>query len=610
MSTPPRLAGFSAVAACLLAMVLLPAMVSARPPQGPAPITPAQPTGSSASTARSGVTTADAFDLARTAPEAVANGTTTASCTGWRSTFTPPRTIRVLRTKGPATGTVEQVDFHTYVLTVLGAEWQSFYPLEALKAASVSVKQYGWYYTIVYRGGVDSTGACYDVQDNTMDQYYQPELRTPAPIHAAALAVTWSVTLRKYQHKLNTSRFFLTGYRQGVEPLCGTDADGFRLYEHSVFDCAKRLGMTYEQILRRYLDPHLEIVDPGLHDIVGTGNGDVSALVAVDAATFAPRLYREVGPTQLVPPSVGSPSIDRRGLAGFASVDVTGDGFADVITMYATSATSLRLSVAPSDGVAGYGAPTDWWAGDAGRAVGGARLLVGDFNADGRHDAAILLQDAAGPAGPGGVPPARTATLLVMTGKASQSAFNAPVVTWQGALDIASTRAWAADLNGDGRADLLVEQPAGATGVRFLGALSAATGGALGPLVVQVEAPSLSIGHVQAAVGDVNRDGRDDVWLAYPIATGTAVDVLRSSATGTLVRVPFWASTTADKLPYGKLKIESADCNFDGLADLVLFRNGGAAGTDIVTLRTSYTGLKKVATLTDPALDWTAARPY
>ncbi len=199
---------------------------------------------------------ADAAELARTAPQAVENGTTNASCTGWRSTFVPPQTIRVLRTMGPDAGHVEQVDFRTYVLTVFGAEWQSFYPFEALKAASIAVKQYGWYYTIVYRGGVDAGGACYDVQDNTNDQYYQPELRTPTPTHERALALTWGITLRKFKSSTATGRFFLTGYRQGTSNTCGADRDGYRLYEHSVFYCAKTFKMTYVQILHKYLDPN------------------------------------------------------------------------------------------------------------------------------------------------------------------------------------------------------------------------------------------------------------------------------------------------------------------------------------------------------------------
>jgi hypothetical protein len=44
------------------------------------------------------IATQDADELARTARQAVRNGTTDEACTGWRSTMVPPPTIRVLRT--------------------------------------------------------------------------------------------------------------------------------------------------------------------------------------------------------------------------------------------------------------------------------------------------------------------------------------------------------------------------------------------------------------------------------------------------------------------------------------------------------------------------------
>ena len=128
----------------------------------------------------------------------------------------------MLRTKGPLAGHAELVPFYDpdhlstvpdYVTTVLGAEWSSFYPYETLKVGAIAVKQYGWYYTIVYRGGVDDDGQCYDVRDDTNDQYYQPELHTPAAIHLRAIADTWRTSLRKYDWATHKGRFILTGYR-------------------------------------------------------------------------------------------------------------------------------------------------------------------------------------------------------------------------------------------------------------------------------------------------------------------------------------------------------------------------------------------------------------
>src|SRR5450759_155329 len=81
-----------------------------------------------------------------------------AACTGWSSTTTPPPTIRVLR----STGVVQTVDFETYVKVVTPAEWPPAWPIEAMRAGAVAIKQYAWYYTMHYRGGT-GTGGCYDV---------------------------------------------------------------------------------------------------------------------------------------------------------------------------------------------------------------------------------------------------------------------------------------------------------------------------------------------------------------------------------------------------------------------------------------------------------------
>ena len=120
-------------------------------------------------------------------------------------------TIRVLRTHGPNKGNVETVDFRTYVGWVLSTEWTAHYPLEALKVGAIAVKQYAWYYTIVYRGGVDASGNCYDVVDNTNDQYYDPDNKVhprpgPNKFHLQAIAATWNISLRKWSKDTGSSR--------------------------------------------------------------------------------------------------------------------------------------------------------------------------------------------------------------------------------------------------------------------------------------------------------------------------------------------------------------------------------------------------------------------
>lgn len=169
-------------------------------------------------------------------------------CTGWTSTRVPPSTIRVLRTSGPSSGHVQAANFKKYVQIVLAAEWPPNWPAEALKTGAIAVKQYGWYYTMHWRGGT-AHGACYDVVDSSSDQVYQPESRTPSAAALAAIEATWNESATK------NGSFLMTGYRSGASSLhCGVDADGWHLFQHSSVDCANQ-GMTADQILNVYYGP-------------------------------------------------------------------------------------------------------------------------------------------------------------------------------------------------------------------------------------------------------------------------------------------------------------------------------------------------------------------
>jgi hypothetical protein len=132
----------------------------------------------------------------------------------------------------------------------------------------------------------------------------------------------------------------------------------------------------------------------------------------------------------------------------------------------------------------------------------------------------------------------------------------------------------------------------------------------LGPLSPFLTAPDLSFETTLGVIGDINRDGRDDLFLVYGADdTPTRVDVIRPSMKATQ-RVPVYTASSAASLPLSKLKVITADVNFDGLADLVMYRNRAEEGTSLVMLRSDYTKLKTFAALTDATLDWTTARPY
>lgn len=175
------------------------------------------------------------------------------ACTGWSSDSIPPTTIRVLRTTGPAAGTVQVVPFHDYVTVVMAAEWGPSDPAEALKAGAVAVKEYAWYHAMIWRGGTAADGSCYDVVDSSIDQVYSPETETPSASELSAVDATWGISV------LKSGGLFATHYTAGSNVACGANADGWHLYQVSAMHCAEG-GMAAAVILQTYYGPGLQLV--------------------------------------------------------------------------------------------------------------------------------------------------------------------------------------------------------------------------------------------------------------------------------------------------------------------------------------------------------------
>ena len=313
-------------------------------------------------------------------------------CTGWTSETTPPATIRVYRTGGPAKGTVQTVPFRKYVSTVLAVEFGASIPTEALRVGAIAVKQYAWYRAMSWRGKIAPDGNCYDVVDSTLDQLYEPEVRSAKPSQLDAIDATWGIRVTR------GGRLFAIHYQGGSAVDCGTDADGRILYQQSLYKCARQ-GMLLDAILHRYLDP-VEVVGlPGTPsrvtgDVTGDGIGDVMVVSpAADPAVTTVRIYSagKVDPvpvavpaaTGIAPASVPLPPADT---AFRQFVDVTGDRLDDMVVLQ-RAGPGYQLWLAAATG-AGFGAPALLWTTDgSGLAITPTvliRLVAGDFDGDGR----------------------------------------------------------------------------------------------------------------------------------------------------------------------------------------------------------------------------------
>jgi len=94
--------------------------------------------------------------------------------------LTPPATIRVYHTHYPPIGTIEVVDFETYVKRVVPCEMPASWTPEALKAQAVAARTYGWWKVLTAGSNP------WDVTDWTDTQVCCPDDRRDPRTDAAA----------------------------------------------------------------------------------------------------------------------------------------------------------------------------------------------------------------------------------------------------------------------------------------------------------------------------------------------------------------------------------------------------------------------------------------
>lgn len=135
-------------------------------------------------------------------------------------------------------------------------------------------------------------------------------------------------------------------------------------------------------------------------------------------------------------------------------------------------------------------------------------------------------------------------------------------------------------------------------------------GGALADPVRWLAVGGIQKATVKAAVGDFNRDGRDDLYLVYPDGAGTTAAVLRSTTTDTLTRRILWTSPSTRPIPFTSVKIASGDYNVDGRGDLLLVVDRASAGSRMLVLLPNDTTVTASKWLDDATLPWATARTY
>ena len=566
-----------------------------------------------------GVLLATMLFSAEAAPVAFANQPRP-TCTGWSDDLHPPDVIRVLRSKGPDKGQVQVANFWDYVAVVMRAEYSTGAdkPPLWMRIGAITVKQYGWFFAMSWRGGHatwtdpdtgSSVTQCYDVKDNTADQIYKPQETNPdgtifpgnipTPAIYRAMRETWHMTLRKWVVNKNKSRLFLTGYRSGRQVPCGADSTGFKIYQQSLRDCYVKHLTTYET-LRRYFEP-TQIVNTREHDMLsdsGSWRGDLGVLSDGGNGTTQWRLYAG-GSDAFAPAANGSLNVGFGSIVGYGAGNVDGADangaadpklFADLVMV--TTDEQVLVARATGTGLSSSLISTSF--------TGAAdRMVLGDFDGDLLADVGLIRSS-------GG-----TSTLQVMLAK-GDGTFGAPQDWWTGP-DLGSALFVAAgDINGDGKDDLIARDSTG-TFEAALSPASCADFSVWGPCPsASIGAPTLSAfiatppnnvgAGAKLTVGDYDRDGRADILA---VATdGTSIFGMRGKSDGTFADPQtLWSGSGATGQPI------ALNVNPDGISDMAFVRTGAVGWFRTNERSTSPASMTQMTSLPDSNLTG-SGRPF
>jgi hypothetical protein len=316
--------------------------------------------------------------------------------------------------------------------------------------------------------------------------------------------------------------------------------------------------------------------------VANGGNNEVSVLMNTTAA----------GSTTV---SFSNPTTFATGhyAESVAVADLNGDGRPDIIAAnYLSNSVSLLLNTTAP------GATTPSFATQQTFATESRPKFVkaADLNGDGRPD--ILVADYGSSA----------ASVLLNTtlpgatnlGFAAQQTF----ATGNGPSSVA-----AADVNGDGRSDLIVPNRQDDTVSVLLNTTSFAESTAVGvpaPLFPQAASPSAGVNPLSVAEADLNGDGRPDLVVA-----GFSYVTVLFNTTEPGATTPTFAAAQTFATDSNPVWVSVADLNGDGRPDLIVANRGsddvsvllnttapGASTASFTTAQTFATGAEPIAVTT------------